>query len=889
MVADGPAFQSSLIYPGDKLCCINDFDLAWSGNVPRSQQPQLPGPHGSSVTLTFDRSADSSQPERFAITMIRNKVFFPDKLTGSLFSRAPESSPTKLGKNPELEKSELREFQLKPLSSSGQPAVPSSGSQNDLKLAEISASGRNIMMQHLANGGSPSSASDTNPTAHHIGDIGVELLHTRKDANLEVERTSPPHPHDDRRQGYLEQENRTLQETVKSLRRDLTDSHVQTSFLQRQLKLKSEDRGNDAGLSEKHLFLIKQRESEILELQAKLSKEHVQREAAERRVAHAKEESDRMLSVQLDTKARIENFQEMLVKETLDRQKVQTRLTEVETELRGMESLKSEARQLQARNDELMAELHAARQSERDATNSLKALQADYRAVQAQNEELSSLKGLQAGHKALQADFNALQAQHEDLAKEVVTLRQLMKQSEASAGVAPPPPPPPDRPKQAADQSVYDVLISTGTSQREPWEQRERLAPTRERERSFASPGGGDGEQEWAQSLQMNGTPVKAGGMPTAEPSADVELHQSPGALRNDAWRNGSGDLLPTGGGLAFPPRGVGGGGSLSFASSSRSTPASRASPKSPATVYVSPNRLDDSPPSLYQNQNNPRQLYPGAVGGGAPMYGAPSEYLSVPPMSTESLPLGRRPLDHKAQQGFAASYPSNSARAAGSSRRAGIGMSFHLDTLTRNYVIKEVHPQGSAGQAAANGDLLVGDVLLAVNGLPCTGKLISEVIDLIIGPEGTEVQLTLKRKVAAENYQITLTLLRNRPLSSSSPTEPQQRPLAAMTSMSSPPKLMDQRPAGAHGIITFPASRSPTTTLRAGQSLRPSDWERSRPQDSFQSVITPQPLSRSASGHSVKDRELPPGWIQELDPSSGRIYFVNHELKTFCWNRPGQ
>ncbi len=96
VVVDGPAFQSSLIYPGDRLCCINDFDLAWSGNVPRVQQPQLPGPHGTNVTLTFDRNLDASHSERFAVTLTRSKSFFPDKLTGSLFTpRSAESSPSK--------------------------------------------------------------------------------------------------------------------------------------------------------------------------------------------------------------------------------------------------------------------------------------------------------------------------------------------------------------------------------------------------------------------------------------------------------------------------------------------------------------------------------------------------------------------------------------------------------------------------------------------------------------------------------------------------------------------------------------------------------------------------------------------------------------------------
>jgi C-terminal processing protease CtpA/Prc len=80
VVHDGPAFRSSLIYPGDKLCCINDFDLAWSEKTPRSQQPQLPGAHGSSVALTFDRSVDPACPARFTVTLMRNMGFYPGLL-----------------------------------------------------------------------------------------------------------------------------------------------------------------------------------------------------------------------------------------------------------------------------------------------------------------------------------------------------------------------------------------------------------------------------------------------------------------------------------------------------------------------------------------------------------------------------------------------------------------------------------------------------------------------------------------------------------------------------------------------------------------------------------------------------------------------------------------
>ena len=39
--------------------------------------------------------------------------------------------------------------------------------------------------------------------------------------------------------------------------------------------------------------------------------------------------------------------------------------------------------------------------------------------------------------------------------------------------------------------------------------------------------------------------------------------------------------------------------------------------------------------------------------------------------------------------------------------------------------------------------------------------------------------------------------------------------------------------------------------------------------------------------GAAAEEVQLPPGWVQETDPSSGRVYYVNHTLKTFSWARP--
>eukprot|EP00960_Hanusia_phi_P067050 766535-Hanusia_phi.AAC.1 len=83
VLPDGPAFASSVIYPGDRLCAINDFDLALSDTTPPDNQPQLPGPHGTTVNLTFDRSHDRKNPQKFSISLMRSMAYYPDRLSNT--------------------------------------------------------------------------------------------------------------------------------------------------------------------------------------------------------------------------------------------------------------------------------------------------------------------------------------------------------------------------------------------------------------------------------------------------------------------------------------------------------------------------------------------------------------------------------------------------------------------------------------------------------------------------------------------------------------------------------------------------------------------------------------------------------------------------------------
>lgn len=40
---------------------------------------------------------------------------------------------------------------------------------------------------------------------------------------------------------------------------------------------------------------------------------------------------------------------------------------------------------------------------------------------------------------------------------------------------------------------------------------------------------------------------------------------------------------------------------------------------------------------------------------------------------------------------------------------------------------------------------------------------------------------------------------------------------------------------------------------------------------------------------HSERDEELPPNWEVMHDPTTGKPFYVNHELKITQWNRPSE
>jgi len=175
--------------------------------------------------------------------------------------------------------------------------------------------------------------------------------------------------------------------------------------------------------------------------------------------------------------------------------------------------------------------------------------------------------------------------------------------------------------------------------------------------------------------------------------------------------------------------------------------------------------------------------------------------------------------------------------------------MSFHPDNSSGRFIITDVHPHGPAGQAVAQGSLAIGDALLAVNGSSIQGKTVSEIVEDILGPEGTSVLLSIARSYHGEvsNQTVTLSLIRARP----GERAPSQNDTVSTCSPSPP--------------------RAPTPISGRSNGRSKSNSPKPSP-------------ARSIPNDSVI---LPPGWVTEVDPSSGRTYYVNHSLKTFSWARP--
>ena len=73
---------------------------------------------------------------------------------------------------------------------------------------------------------------------------------------------------------------------------------------------------------------------------------------------------------------------------------------------------------------------------------------------------------------------------------------------------------------------------------------------------------------------------------------------------------------------------------------------------------------------------------------------------------------------------------------------QAGIGMGFERDPRDGSFLVCTLLPRGSCRK---NGGIFLNDRLLSVDDIPVQGKSVAEVAEIILGPEGTDVALTVE------------------------------------------------------------------------------------------------------------------------------------------------
>jgi hypothetical protein len=291
---------------------------------------------------------------------------------------------------------------------------------------------------------------------------------------------------------------------------------------------------------------------------------------------------------------------------------------------------------------------------------------------------------------------------------------------------------------------------------------------------------------------------------PQSSTSEDVEMHMSPKSARfNNMGMQGRHDQSPQ-----SPPQ------------SHPYPPKSFVSPK--------PQLISQQPPPRYQNPDGSHAV------------------ALEPPRTTPVVPklnLPRTaPLNQNASTGV----------------KSGIGMSFHPDPTSGRFIITDVHPQGPAGQAVAQGSMSIGDSLLAVNGFGVQGMTVSQIVEDILGPPGTSVMLTIGKSLRGDgsNHTTTLSLVRARP----GERKPKDKS----------PKRRSNSPSDAGSAGRRSKSNSPQLGPKSASP-----------------PMAPKPASPQMVPQQHEPVVLPPGWVVEVDPSSGRTYYVNHTLKTFSWARP--
>ena len=335
VLPDGPAFRTGLVFTGDRLVAINDFDLAWSGTTPRNQQPQLPGRHGTAVSLSFDRaSADPGvMPDRFNVALVRDGAFYPDRLS---------SSPYRPFSDNEL--SDLMKRSPNTSAARPQPGIKSPLTTSLPEPRPVTRYGQEQMHGQRGGGAYPPPqrgingayagqyGSATKPRSAPYGQPGGggddldDLIQeiSRNDMIIELQsKLNASELEHDRRIKDMQRNQAGLEELVRSMRVELENARDQNKVLQQQIHRRLEE----TSLVESRLSAMKGHEEHIRDLQAQVAKERVQRQAAERRITAERDSSQqKMQAFESDLRAQIRSLEAELQQERESRGQADARM-----------------------------------------------------------------------------------------------------------------------------------------------------------------------------------------------------------------------------------------------------------------------------------------------------------------------------------------------------------------------------------------------------------------------------------------------------------------------------------------------------------------------------------------------------------------------------------
>jgi hypothetical protein len=455
VVPDGPAFRSSLIYPGDRLVAINDFDLAWSGSTPRSQQPQLPGKHGTAVTLTFDRTGESSPyPDRFNVTLVRDSSFYPDRLS---------SSPYRPFMDHEL--SDLMKKSPEPsLSTSKLSAVSRTGSAKKSSQAETSLGGSASRYPPWETSSTSSNHRGTSSQQHaYLPSSGANLGNSsgQRSANSAYEdRGVNSHQGYGASAGNKNYAGASRANSSSGHKDGYGDRYTNIGYVGGGLDRQKPQWDNRQGTSSDRdgggddlddLIQEIARNDQILELQSKLNAaeiEHERRVKDLQRNQAGLEELVRNMRVELESsRDQVKTLQQQLHRKLEESSLVESRLTAMkghEEHIRDLQAQVAKERvQRQAAERRIAVERDSAVQKmqalENDMRNQIRSLEGELdkeREVRAQVEVRAGMNGGSRtpdtqGMKHLQIERDALAAQNQKLESEIKDLRNQLQEAQA--------------------------------------------------------------------------------------------------------------------------------------------------------------------------------------------------------------------------------------------------------------------------------------------------------------------------------------------------------------------------------------------------------------------------------------------------------------------------